>query len=164
MNDKNTDETLSGTLVLEARSGRAAALSVLCATLLTAGLLSLTLRRVSLTGWSLGIAAAVLAYVLYRVLYPELSRLFGGGVRRAAWTLTADALTLDGRTVPREAIIKVHVWPSRDALGHTLSGWTVNIETTGRNLLLRSLAAGADAAESKAELERLASALGEQFE
>ena len=80
----------------------------------------------------------MLAYVLFRLLYPAALRRFpGGGTRTVTWTVTADALSVDGRTVPRSDVREVHIWPGRDALGHPLPGWTVNIETAGKNIFLR---------------------------
>ena len=105
---------------------------------------------------------ALLAYMLFRVLYPAVSRMMPGGdaARTVAWTVSGDTLTLDGAELPRGAIKMVHVWPNRDALGIRGGGWVVNIETTGKNRVFRSLGGGADADRSARSLEELVSALG----
>ncbi len=109
---------------------------------------------------------ALLAYVLFRVLYPAAARMMPGGSasQTVAWTVSGDTLTLDGTALPRSAIKMVHVWPNRDALGIRGGGWVVNIETTGKNRVFRSLAEGADADRSARSLEELVCALGYQHQ
>ncbi|MBQ9347375.1 MAG: hypothetical protein IJT94_08580 [Oscillibacter sp.] len=135
-------ESETGTLNIQDRTLRAVlpplCAAVLASALLTAAAVPLLFPLLHITGSASGAAAAILAYVLFRVLFPYASRRFpGGGTRRVTWEVTADALTIDGRTIARNSIKNIHIWPNRDALGHTLPGWTVNIETTGKNLLLR---------------------------
>ena len=105
---------------------------------------------------------ALLAYVLFRVLYPAAVRLMPGGdaVQSIPWTVDDDALTLNGTALPRSAIKMVHVWPNRDALGIRSAGWVVNIETTGKNRVFRSLSEGENADRSAQSLEMLVTALG----
>ena len=54
----------------------------------------------------------------------------------------------------------MYCWPNRDALGHTGAGWTINIETTGKNQVLRSLTEGEDLERSVGQLRALVEALG----
>ena len=154
---------MSGKLTLESGGGwkhtvPVTALSILAA-LAAAWFVATQLR---LTGWTLTIAAALTAYVVFRMLYGLLDRALPSTIpiRTADWSLTEDALTLDGQTIPRDTIRQVHCWPNRDALGHSLPGWSVNIETTGRNQLLRSLAEGPLADRSVQQLHDLVDALG----
>ena len=169
-----TNQT-TGTLHTEDRTLRSV-LPPLCASVLAAAALTAAavpllfplLGRygpVPLDGQAQGAAAAILAYVLFRILYPRASRLFPGrGTRRVPWTVTEDALSIGGRTVARDSIKNIHIWPNRDALGHALPGWTVNIETTGRNLLLRapgqSGGGHGDNRDGGEELQTLVRALG----
>lgn len=120
----------------------------------------LLFRYVNASGFARGAVGAFSAYVLCRIFYAALSN--GGESRRIAWELTGVALILDGETIPRETIKGVYCWPARDAFGHSLNGWTVNIETTGRNILLRLMASSDDVEQSAREMETLISALGGQ--
>ena len=105
---------------------------------------------------------ALMAYVLFRVFYGWMDRAFPGQavLRTVRWSLDENCLTLDGQEIPRSSIRQVHCWPNRDALGHSLPGWTVNIETTGKNRLLRSVTAGPGAELSVRQLRELTQALG----
>lgn len=100
-----------------------------------------------------GAVGAAVAYVLCRVLYGRLNP--SGSVRRIAWALSDTELVIDGRTIPRTSIRKVHCWPNRDAFGHERPGRVVNIETGRQNTLLRS----ADTDAAAHELETLVRAL-----
>lgn len=113
-------------------------------------------------GLARGAAVAIATYVLMRCAYRLFSTLLPRRetVRTVAWTVTEDALTLDGKTIPRGAIRNVHCWPNRDSLGFSAPGWTVNIETDGKNELLRSLTDGSPAETSAALLRELVAALG----
>jgi hypothetical protein len=112
--------------------------------------------------WAGSIVAAVVAYVLWRMLYPAIARLLPQreAVQTVAWTLTEDTLTIGGDVIPRSAIRQVHCWPNRDALGSALAGWTVNIETSGKNRVLRSVTEGDRANASARQLRELVEALG----
>lgn len=110
------------------------------------------------SGVARGAVGALTAYLLCRTAFGALA--VGGDVRRIAWERTADALILDGASIPLDAIRAVHCWPTRDAFGRTLPGWTVNIETGRRNTLLRSPTTGPDAERAAVELEMLVRALG----
>ena len=106
------------------------------------------------------VVCALTAYLLFRLLYPAISALLPGGQQSVSWSVTATELRLGGQTVDRDTIKMVHCWPGRDALGNRRSGYTVNIETAGKNFLLRSAAEGQDAEKSAAQLRALVSALG----
>ena len=68
---------MSGELLLESRKGTLPALLLSC--LATAGLALVFVRRLPLQGGlARGGVAALLAYVLFRVLYPALRGLFPG--------------------------------------------------------------------------------------
>ena len=113
-------------------------------------------------GLARGAALAIAAYVLMRCAYRLFSTLLPQRetVRTVTWTVTEDTLALDGKIIPRSAIRNVHCWPNRDSLGFSAPGWTVNIETDGKNELLRSLTDGSPAETSAALLRELVAALG----
>ena len=113
-------------------------------------------------GLARGAAVAIATYVLMRCAYRLFSTLLPRRetVRQVEWTVTEDALILDGKTIPRSAIRNVHCWPNRDSLGFSTPGWTVNIETDRKNELLRSLTDGSPAETSAALLRELVVALG----
>ena len=115
-----------------------------------------------LEGMARGAVLAIAAYVLVRCAYRLFSTLLPRQevMRQMTWTVTEDALILDGKTIPRSAIRNVHCWPNRDSMGFSTSGWTVNIETDGKNELLRTLTEGSPAETSAALLRELVAALG----
>lgn len=151
---------MSGELLLETRGKTLPALGLSC--LLTAGAALVFLRRLPLSGGAArGAAAALLAYVLFRILYPALRRLLPGRAAAAGtWTVTPETLYLNGTAIPREEIRQVYCWPNRDALGHAGGGWTVNLETDGGHHVLRTLSEGADADRSVRQLRAMVVALG----
>ena len=104
----------------------------------------------------------LLAYVLLRVFYPVFDRLLPGGRREESveWTVSGSTLKLAGTSIGRDQIRSVHCWPNRDALGNDKPGWTVNIETDGKNILLRSLSEEGRAEQSAQSLRNLVEALG----
>lgn len=106
--------------------------------------------------------AAVLAYVIFRVFYPVIAGALGRGQtgRTVTWRLDGETLDLGELKIPRASIKMVHCWPNRDALGHQGGGWTVNIETTGKNQVLRTLTEGEDLERSVTGLRALVAALG----
>ena len=151
---------MSGELTLE-KSGwprLAATVAAVCA--LDAALMGFLLPHLHLTGMAQAVVCALTAYLLFRLLYPAISALLPGGQQSVSWSVTATELRLGGQTVDRDTIKMVHCWPGRDALGNRRSGYTVNIETAGKNFLLRSAAEGQDAEKSAAQLRALVSALG----
>ena len=151
---------MSGELTLE-KSGwprLAATVAAVCA--LDAALMVFLLPHLHLTGMAQAVVCALTAYLLFRLLYPAISALLPGGQQSVSWSVTATELRLGGQTVDRDTIKMVHCWPGRDALGNRRSGYAVNIETAGKNFLLRSAAEGQDAEKSAAQLRALVSALG----
>ena len=155
---------MSGELLLEKKTGGRYAVTLLLACAAAGVLTWLVLSRLHMEGLALTVTAALLCYVLFRVLYPAVSQLIGKGEggRTVTWTVTADALVLDGQSISRSSIKQVHCWPNRDALGHTEAGWTVNIETQGKNQVLRSLKEGENVERSARQLRALVIALGYQ--
>lgn len=151
---------MSGELLLEKR-GRvlpALALSVL----VTAGVVLLCMRYAP-RGKSAVLAAggALLAYVLFRALYPAMESLFPGSRDAGGtWRVTEETLYLNDRAIPRREIRQVYCWPNRNALGQRGTGWTVNLETDRGHTVLRSLTGGAEAERSAAQLRAMVIALG----
>ena len=97
-----------------------------------------------------------MAPVLIVVLQPEMMKLISGGKKPATavipWSIRNRVLLLGDVEIPQKSIKMVHCWQKNGA-------WTVNIETTGKNRLLRS-ADGADAEDSIQSLYDLVDALG----
>ena len=156
---------MSGNVTVEMKKNTSrTVLAVVLTAALTLGLcLSIGRRLVSgAQGFLSGALLALMAYVLFRVLYPMFSSLLAGKEKdhRLRWSITADTLTLDEDVIPLDSIKQIHVWPNRDALGHRNPGWVVNIETKGKNRVLRSLTEEASAEASGQELRTLVEALG----
>ena len=154
---------MSGKLTLENGGGwkhtvPAVLLSAAAALVLTWLLMS----RVALSEMPFAIVSVLIAYVLFRVFYPAVSHLIPQQdvLRTVRWTLTGGALTIGDDVIPRDTIRQVHCWPNRDALGNRFAGWTVNIETTGKNRLLRSVTDEKLAESSARHLRELVEALG----
>ena len=154
---------MTGKLILEAegtwkRTALVWLLSFAVAVVILVPLASL----LPLEGMARGAVLAIAAYVLVRCAYRLFSTLLPRQevMRQMTWTVTEDALILDGKTIPRSAIRNVHCWPNRDSMGFSTSGWTVNIETDGKNELLRTLTEGSPAETSAALLRELVAALG----
>lgn len=106
-------------------------------------------------GLATQLAIAVLVPVLIVVLQPEMMKLFAGGktpVSVIPWSVRNRVLTLGDVEIPQKSIKMVHCWQKNGE-------WTINIETTGKNRLLRS-AGGADAEDSIQSLYDLVDALG----
>ena len=156
---------MKGELILENGGWKrwlpAAAITILAEVAALWPAISLMLRR-GVHGLMLQISTGVLGLVLWWVLYPALSRALtkGEGRGRVAWTLTVDRLTIGDDVIPLDDIRMVHCWPNRSALGTADGGLTVNIETRGRNRVLRSLRSGDAAAESERLLRELVVAMG----
>lgn len=155
---------MSGELLLEKKTGGRYAITLLLSCAATGVLTWVALSRLHMEGLALTVTAALLCYILFRVLYPAVSQLTGKGEggSTVTWTVTADALVLGSHAIPRSSIKQVHCWPNRDALGHAEPGWTVNIETEGKNQVLRSLKEGEDVERSARQLRALVIALGYQ--
>ena len=153
---------MSGELLLKNHSWRQVLPGLLLAAAAAAGVTFWALQYLPLEGLAQAAVAALIAYVLFRVLYPVCTGLFSKGQTASAgtWRVTEDTLYLNDTAIPRSSIRQVHCWPNRDALGHAGAGWTVNIETTGKNHLLRTLTEGADADRSVRQLRAMVVALG----
>lgn len=104
---------------------------------------------------------AVGAYVVFSLLSYCFERLLpdSGEIGTLPWRVESETLTLGEVSIPLENIRKVHCWPGRNILGQSTGNVVVNIETTGKNQVLRSLD-GERAHESEAALEELVRALG----
>lgn len=101
------------------------------------------------------IGFAILIPVLIVVLRPEMMKLLPGGktpVATIPWTIQNRVLMLGDVEIPQKTIKMVHCW-QKDGV------WTINIETTGKNQLLRS-AEDAEAEDSIQSLYELVDALG----
>lgn len=151
---------MSGELTLEKSGWLRVAVTVAVVCVVDAALMVFLLPHLHLTGMAQAVVCALTAYLLFRLLYPALEGLLPGGKRTVSWSVTATELRLGSQTVDRDTIKMVHCWPGRDALGNRRGGYTVNIETTGKNLLLRSAAEGQDADVSARQLRALVVALG----
>ena len=110
----------------------------------------------------LAIFLVLLALVLWGVLYPAVSRLFfrEGEHGRVRWTLTGDRLTIGEDVISLDTVKTVHCGTNRSALGTADGGLTINIETTGKNRVLRSVRSGAEAETSERLLRELVETLG----
>ena len=151
---------MSGELTLEKTNWMGTLFAVLVSVLIAGGLTVLIMSQLHVTGLGQAVTAGLGAYVIFRLLYPMTAGMFPGGRAETTWTVTADKLVLGQREIPRSAIKMVHCWPNRDALGHQGTGWTVNIETTGKNELLRSRTGEKEAKQSARQLRALVVALG----
>ena len=154
---------MSGELILDDKSQwKRTVPAVLLSCLLAGGAAVVCLRHLPLEGSGLAICAAALAYALFRLLYPVCEKLFPAGKtgESGTWTVTPEMLLLNGTAIPRSTIKMVHCWPNRDALGHAKGGWTINIETTGKNHVLRSRTEGEDMERSACQLRAMVEALG----
>ena len=151
---------MSGELTLEKTNWMGTLLAVLLACAVTVVLMLLFLPHLGLTGFARGAVAALGAFVIFRLLYPMTAGMFPGGREETTWMVTADKLVLGQTEIPLDTIKTVHCWPNRDALGQKGRGWTVNIETTGKNTLLRSCTKEQEAKQSARQLRALVTALG----
>lgn len=98
------------------------------------------------------IGIAILVPVLVVLMQPQVEKLFSGGRGTAetlAWRIADGTLTLGETEIPLNTIKMVYCWQKQAV-------WTVNIETTGKNQLLRSV----DEEESVQRLYELVDALG----
>lgn len=104
---------------------------------------------------------AVGVYVVFSLLSYCFERLLpdNGETGTLPWRVEDETLTLGEVSIPLESIRRVHCWPGRNILGQSTGNVVVNIETTGKNQVLRSLD-GERARESEAALEELVRALG----
>lgn len=149
---------MSGELLVKKQRGGKSALSFLVT---AAVVLAVTLPMARLllgsgkTGLLTQVGFAILVPVLIVLLQPQTEKLFSGGKSPAGtlpWHIADGALTLGETVIPLRTIKMVYCWQKGSA-------WTVNIETSGKNQLLRSVD-GADEEESVQRLYELVDALG----
>lgn len=149
---------MSGELLVKNQKGGRIVLSFLVTAAVVLAV-TLPLARMLLgsekTGLLTQVGFAILVPVLIVLLRPQTEKLFSGGESPAGtlpWHIADGALTLGGTVIPLKTIKMVYCWQKGSA-------WTVNIETTGKNQLLRSVD-GADEEESVQRLYELVDALG----
>lgn len=151
---------MSGELIVKGGGGKKTALSLI----LTAALVILVMMPMARvlqtnlqTGMLTQIGIAILVPILIWLLYPQMAKLLpggkDGGKQTLRWSIQNQTLTLGDTEIPLSEIKMVYCWKKND-------GWTVNIETTGKNVLLRSLDEGAEAERSAQRLYDLVEALG----
>ena len=147
---------MSGELTIKRSGGwqKAAALGITAVVILLimlpmARMLSARLR----SGLMTQIGIAILVPVLIWLLYPQMMKLLPGAKSASEtmrWTIQSGVLTLGDAVVPQKSIKMVYCWEKDGS-------WTVNIETTGKNQLLRSVEGDA---RSVRQLYALVDALG----
>ena len=149
---------MSGELIVKNKKGGKGFLSFLItAAVVLAVMIPLArMLRVQLEkGTMTQIGFAILVPVLIVVLRPEMEKLLSGGKESnmaLPWCIANGVFMLGGTRIPLKTIKMVYCWQRGSA-------WTINIETTGRNQLLRSVD-GPDKEESVQRLYELVDALG----
>lgn len=149
---------MSGELIVKNKKGGKGFLSFLItAAVVLAVMIPLArMLRVQLEkGTMTQIGFAILVPVLIVVLRPEMEKLLSGGKEpnmTLPWCIANGVFMLGETQIPLKAIKMVYCWQRGSA-------WTINIETTGRNQLLRSVD-GPDKEESVQRLYELVDALG----
>lgn len=149
---------MSGELIVKNKKGAKWALSFLitaAVVLVVMVPLARMLRTQLERGTMTQIGFAVLVPVLIWLLHPQMLKLISGGkqgVQSVRWTIQNGTLTLGDVAIPLKTIKMVYCWQKNDA-------WTINIETTGKNQLLRSVD-GPEAERSTQSLYDLVEALG----
>lgn len=93
--------------------------------------------RHGVEGIALQAGSGILLLLLLWFLYPAVCKILpqAADFRTASWRLTDNELVLDGEAIPLERIVQVHQWDQNDSV-------TVNIETKGKNYLLKALSGG----------------------
>ena len=149
---------MSGELIVKNKNGSKRALSFLVTAVVVLAVM-LPLARMLRTQLEKGtmtqIGFAILIPVLIVVVRPEMEKLFFGGKQVTEilpWSISSGSLMLGDTEIPLKTIKMVYCWQKGNA-------WTVNIETTGKNQLLRSVG-GPDEEESVQRLYELVDALG----
>lgn len=95
-----------------------------------------------------------LAIVVPLIYYLMLQLLTGKGSSEVVpWHIEGGLLMLGDTSIPLESIKMVHCWKQDQK-------WTVNIETTGKNQLLRACTEGEEKERSVQRLYELVDALG----
>ena len=149
---------MSGELIVKNKNRLKSALSFLVTAVVVLAVM-LPLARMLRTQLEKGtmtqIGFAILIPVLIVVVRPEMDKLFSGGKQVTEilpWSISSGSLMLGDTEIPLKTIKMVYCWQKGNA-------WTVNIETTGKNQLLRSVG-GPDEEESVQRLYELVDALG----
>ena len=149
---------MSGELIVKNKNRLKSALSFLVTAVVVLAVM-LPLARMLRTQLEKGtmtqIGFAILIPVLIVVVRPEMDKLFSGGKQVTEilpWSISSGSLMLGDTEIPLKTIKMVYCWQKGNA-------WTVNIETTGKNQLLRSVS-GPDEEESVQRLYELVDALG----
>ena len=149
---------MSGELIVKNKNRSKSALSFLVTAVVVLAVM-LPLARMLRTQLEKGtmtqIGFAILIPVLIVVVRPEMDKLFSGGKQVTEilpWSISSGSLMLGDTEIPLKTIKMVYCWQKGNA-------WTVNIETTGKNQLLRSVG-GPDEEESVQRLYELVDALG----
>ena len=149
---------MSGELIVKNKKGGKGFLSFLItAAVVLAVMIPLArMLRVQLEkGTMTQIGFAILVPVLIVVLRPEMEKLLSSGKEpnmALPWCIANGVFMLGETQIPLKTIKMVYCWQRGSA-------WTINIETTGRNQLLRSVD-GPDKEESVQRLYELVDALG----
>lgn len=149
---------MSGELIVKNKKGGKGFLSFLItAAVVLAVMIPLArMLRVQLEkGTMTQIGFAILVPVLIVVLRPEMEKLLSGGKEpnmALPWSIANGVFMLGETRIPLKTIKMVYCWQKGSA-------WTINIETTGSNQLLRSVD-GPDKEESVQRLYELVDALG----
>lgn len=149
---------MSGELIVKNKKGGKGFLSFLItAAVVLAVMIPLArMLRVQLEkGTMTQIGFAILVPVLIVVLRPEMEKLLSGGKEpnmALPWCIANGVFMLGETQIPLKTIKMVYCWQRGSA-------WTINIETTGSNQLLRSVD-GPDKEESVQRLYELVDALG----
>lgn len=100
------------------------------------------------------VGVAIVVPIVIWLLYPQMRTLLGGEARQTLhWSLWDGVLTLGDAVIPQNTIKMVYCWKKNDS-------WTINIETTGKNYLLRALDEGTEKDRSIQRLYDLVDALG----
>ncbi len=147
---------MSGEVTVKRKGGwqKAAALGITAGLILLVTLpIARTLLRQLETGLMTQLGIALLVPVLIWLLYPQMLKLMPGGKDAGAvlrWTIAGGVLTLGERQIPLTSVKMVYCWEKN-------GDWTVNIETDGKNELLRSVEGDA---RSVRQLYALVDALG----
>ena len=149
---------MSGKLIVKNKNGTKSVLSFLITAVVVLAVM-IPMARMLLTRAQTGlltqIGIAILVPVLIVVLRPEMDKLLSGGKQISntlPWVIQNGTLMLGDTEIPLKTIKMVYCWQKGSA-------WTINIETTGKNQLLRSVS-GPDEEESIQRLYELVDALG----
>lgn len=150
---------MSGEVTIKSSSGWQSRMLALLITAVVVIMLTLPVVRSltarAQTGMMTQIGIAIVVPVLIWLLYPQMMKLLPGGQKKnetLRWSIQSGDLTLGETVIPLRTIKMVHCWQKEGS-------WTINIETTGKNQLLRS-AEGEEAARSVRQLYALVDALG----